>query len=382
MAKRIGKLSGGATELTRRGLVSAEAKSSPTPSSPGQTSSRSLSLDQIRRTQIEAMEGRAARRVGELLGDEVDFVRGRQTSPEALMKSSKGFGDIGQNRTVKRDEEPRGAGSRTPPSYEAATRLSSAPSLGSSGLITGSSMKRNITQRRSRGRVSDDGSTAPKSSLLSRRPRSRSKDRRYSIDHQAPDTHLFSQYFDGTQEPVSPEETTDSTAWQDNGLIRQAHHAQQSLFSPRDRDILVQPPLEGGLVLGLAGQASAVRRESNVNLEAESKKGLSIPEMPVGSSHPNPSHFSKRMDSEVKRHETSHELLPSSVPQDGLSLAFMTDDASTFYEGFLQNASVPSRSTMDSSMQTSAPVYRSSFDKRPKADSEHLASDSGEESNE
>ena len=48
-----------------------------------------------------------------------------------------------------------------------------------------------------------------------------------------------------------------------------------------------------------------------------------------------------------------------------------------FYEGF--NVSEPF--TMDSSMPASAPEYRSSFDKRPKADSEHLASDSGEESN-
>jgi hypothetical protein len=145
-ARRVGELSGGAADLIRRGLASAEAKSPPTFSSPGQTSSRSSPFDLIRRTQIEAMDSRVERHSGELVGDEVDFVRGRQSSPEASMKSSKGFGDIGENRTIKWDDESRGAGSQTPSSYEEATRILSAPSFGNSGLIAGSSMKRNVTQ--------------------------------------------------------------------------------------------------------------------------------------------------------------------------------------------------------------------------------------------
>ena len=137
------------------------------------------------------------------------------------------------------------------------------------------------------------------------------------------------------------DQVTESTAWQENEIRRQALPAQQSFLSPRDRETLVHLPLEGRVDLDLAGQASAVRRESNllssrdrerlfqpplegylalglagqagairrtVNLDA-AKQSLSIPEMFVGSSHPNPSHSSKRMDSEVKRHETPHEVL-------------------------------------------------------------------------
>ena len=414
--------------------------------------SRSPSLDYARRTQVEAMERRTAKRVDELLAggsagrkeqtvtvspskarsarDSPLLDAVRQTHHEALA-----------HRTAMRMEDLRkeGLASLSPPLYDEAVRLPSTSPSGSLNLVEQLSMKRNVTQRRSRGRVSDDGSTALKSSLLSRRPRSRSKDRRYSMENQAPDTQLFSQY--ETYEPVvssevelrptavqrridrhntssmddvpSPhalmrhDQVAESTAWQENEMRRQALPAQQSFFSPRDREILVQPPLEGGVVLDLAGQASAVRRESNlfssrdreslsqpplegdlalglagqagairrtVNLDA-AKQSLSIPEMFVGSSHPNPSHSSKRMDSEVKRHETTHEVLLHSVRQDGLSMAPMPGDA--FYEGF--NVSEPF--TMDSSMPASAPEYRSSFDKRPKADSEHLASDSGEESN-
>jgi hypothetical protein len=53
---------------------------------------------------------------------------------------------------------------------------------GMSSVVPASVVRRNVTQRRSRGREKDDGMTAPDPSILSRRPRSRSKDRRYSIE--------------------------------------------------------------------------------------------------------------------------------------------------------------------------------------------------------
>ena len=421
-------------------------------SSQSEEGSRSPSLDYARRTQVEAMERRTAKRIDELLAGgsagrkaqtatvSPSIARSARDSPllDAVRQTHH---EALAHRTAMRMEDLRkeGLASVSPPLYDEAVRL---PSTSPSGSLKVEqlSMKRNVTQRRSRGRVSDDGSTALKSSLLSRRPRSRSKDRRYSLESQAPDTQLFSHYFEPDKTVVSSavelrppavqqrvdrhnmssmddvpsphalmrhDQVAESTAWQENEIRRQALPAQQSFLSPRDRETLVHLPLEGRVDLDLAGQASAVRRESNllssrdrerlfqpplegylalglagqagairrtVNLDA-AKQSLSIPEMFVGSSHPNPSHSSKRMDSEVKRHETTHEVLLHSVRQDGFSMAPMPGDA--FYEGF--NVSEPF--TMDSSMPASAPEYRSSFDKRPKADSEHLASDSGEESN-
>jgi hypothetical protein len=52
----------------------------------------------------------------------------------------------------------------------------------SSSVVPPTAVRRNITQRRSRDKIKDEGDTVPRSSLLSRKPRSRSKDRRYSVE--------------------------------------------------------------------------------------------------------------------------------------------------------------------------------------------------------
>ncbi len=51
-----------------------------------------------------------------------------------------------------------------------------------SPCVPESAVRKNITQRRSRGRTKDEGNLVPDVSMVSRRPRSRSKDRRYSIE--------------------------------------------------------------------------------------------------------------------------------------------------------------------------------------------------------
>ncbi len=66
-------------------------------------------------------------------------------------------------------------------SVEPSTRTGD-PGSSSDGALPGTAVRRNITQRRSKGRAKDDGETAPRASLLARRPRSRCKDRRYSVE--------------------------------------------------------------------------------------------------------------------------------------------------------------------------------------------------------
>ena len=167
------------TQLKESALVNMKS------SSQSEEGSRSPSLDYARRTQVEAMERRTAKRIDELLAggsagrkaqtvtvspskarsarDSPLLDAVRQTHHEALA-----------HRTAMRMEDLRkeGLASLSSPLYDEAVRL---PSTSPSGSLKVEqlSMKRNVTQRRSRGRVSDDGSTALKSSLLSRRPRSR-----------------------------------------------------------------------------------------------------------------------------------------------------------------------------------------------------------------
>jgi hypothetical protein len=71
--------------------------------------------------------------------------------------------------------------------------------------------KRNITQRRSKGRSSkEDGTTVPDSSIAARRPRSRSKDRRYSVES----TVMDPEFQDSTMPGFEPD------TWPDLGLFR------------------------------------------------------------------------------------------------------------------------------------------------------------------
>ena len=275
------------------------------------SSRSSPSLDYARRTQTEAMESRTARRGDELLEGGSAFGRKGQTSviSPSVARSMRGsplldavrqtHHEALAHRTTKRIEDLREEVLTrvSPPHYDDAVRLPTVSPRGTPALIA-NSMKRNITQRRSRGRVSDDGSTAPISLLLSRRPRSRFKDRRYSLESKT----------------INDDFAIDG--WQDGDLPRTALHQ--------------SPPLP-----------------------ARSRASLA----------PDPSHIQMRMDPGVRIHDSSHERVRS-------------DETSASPRPLL---------TMDSSMQTYAPMIkrsiRSSFDdRRSQAGSEHFQSDSGEES--
>ena len=121
-------------------------------SSPITPNRRSALLEHVRKTQVEALENRTQARVKELL-------QGATMSPQGG----------GAPESVTRS----------------AIKLSPAESVKRGSDVTNlpnTEVRRNVTQRRSRGRARDEGEQAPLESLLSRRPRSRSKDRRYSVE--------------------------------------------------------------------------------------------------------------------------------------------------------------------------------------------------------
>ena len=105
-------------------------------------------LDFVKRTQVLAQEQRVNARVRELM--------------EGSANASK------DHRTYDDCMEVPGA--------------SKDPVLPSDSVIPSTVIRRNITQRRSKGKSVDKGEMAPRSSLLLRKPRSRSKDRRYSFE--------------------------------------------------------------------------------------------------------------------------------------------------------------------------------------------------------
>ena len=128
-------------------------------------------LDYARQTQTEAMESRTAKRIAELI--EID-----QAASASVRVLSDNVGSIKKRSPLAGYEDRK---TRQMGQSSSLNAVSSSPAIGSSRKFTSSMVKRNITQRRSKGRSSDDGSTAPDPSVLSRRSRSRSKDRRYSL---------------------------------------------------------------------------------------------------------------------------------------------------------------------------------------------------------
>jgi hypothetical protein len=108
-------------------------------------------LEFVKQTQIQAQEQRVTAWVKELM-------EGRNSTPVDSRRA---------------DDQ-----------VDALTR-SDAVGSSSGGTMLDTAIRKNITQRRSRGRIKDDGQTAPRASLLARRSRSRSKDKRYSIEGQA-----------------------------------------------------------------------------------------------------------------------------------------------------------------------------------------------------
>jgi len=120
-------------------------------------------LDYVKRTQMEAQERRTATRISALIDDEKGLDRvNLQMRVSPAMNVARSPEDLA-----------RTSGS---PSRQSMIGPSS-PSIASA-----SGVRRNITQRRSRDKVRDNGASAPFSGLLTRRPRSRSQDRRYSLE--------------------------------------------------------------------------------------------------------------------------------------------------------------------------------------------------------
>ena len=134
----------------RRSPASNSTRLSKSPSSP--------LLEFTKRTQREALESRTTARVREL-------TQGVETLPHDGRGGSPDSGAV--NAVLRNDPDGvRGelmessSGSAVPPTV----------------------VRRNVTQRRSRGKPKDEGDSLPPASLLARRPRSRSKDRRYSLE--------------------------------------------------------------------------------------------------------------------------------------------------------------------------------------------------------
>ena len=77
--------------------------------------------------------------------------------------------------------------------------------------VSPTAVRRNITQRRSKGKTKDEGDTLPLASLLSRRPRSRSKDWRYSLESTGIEAACENQDWRHTSARFQPPQTSDGT---------------------------------------------------------------------------------------------------------------------------------------------------------------------------
>ena len=131
-----------------------------------QSSSRSPLLEHVRSIQMTAQEHRTAARIREL-------------------NQGQGMSTVDASGSPVRAWAPNTAGDNldsTPTAVPVGSWDHGNQDDGMSSVVPASVVRRNVTQRRSRGKEKDDGMTAPNPSILSRRPRSRSKDRRYSIE--------------------------------------------------------------------------------------------------------------------------------------------------------------------------------------------------------
>ena len=126
-------------------------------------SSTSPMLDYVKMTQREAQERRTATRMSELMNE---------------AKGSDGVDlQIQEPLTTNVERSPRDRGG-----FSGSPVRSSILGPSAASVASASGARRNITQRRSRDKVKDTGDSAPSSALLARRPRSRSQDRRYSLE--------------------------------------------------------------------------------------------------------------------------------------------------------------------------------------------------------
>ena len=79
-------------------------------------------------------------------------------------------------------------------------------------LVPPTAVRRNVTQRRSRDKGRDEGDRAPSAALLSRRPRSRSKDRRCSMESTGAREDCERQDWRATRALVQPIQTSSNTS--------------------------------------------------------------------------------------------------------------------------------------------------------------------------
>ena len=130
-------------------------------------SSTSPLLDYVRRSQVEALAERTSARVRELQTED-------EPDPEdVVVDEQERLAQMIQGVPMFTGVPLRSSMFSSPPAVPAALPDEKIPAT---------TARVNITQRRSRGKARDDGNTAPSESLLSRRPRDREKDRRYSIE--------------------------------------------------------------------------------------------------------------------------------------------------------------------------------------------------------
>jgi hypothetical protein len=134
---------------------------------------------------------------------------------------------------------------RSPPTYFEAT--SEPPeSRTEFSRVPESVMRRNITQRRSRGKVKDEDDQAPDTSRVSRQPRSRSKDRRYSVKSTGV-LHRPERSFTGMQDVrparamVQPKVPASSTRIYDLSHSTSYHHPDDTRRSVEEHEGLQRP---------------------------------------------------------------------------------------------------------------------------------------------
>jgi hypothetical protein len=117
-------------------------------------------LDNVRARESEALNYRTSRRMREL-------------QEEAMSSSATAYQDDEENLSDHMETSPSQEDRR----YETINESSS-----SKARVPATEARRNITQRRSRGRAKDAAELLPRADLLTRRPRERAQDRRYSSE--------------------------------------------------------------------------------------------------------------------------------------------------------------------------------------------------------
>ncbi len=148
---------------TKRSPALSPSRASGSPSSP--------LLEYTKQVQRAALDSRTAARVRELM-------QGGEMSPREINRGSSSANEVGSSRDPRLDTSAQDG-----PNVMRGQAKDEVMDSPSRSTVPPTAARKNVTQRRPRGKLKDEGwDTAPRASLLARRPRSRSKDRRYSIE--------------------------------------------------------------------------------------------------------------------------------------------------------------------------------------------------------